>query len=213
MNREQVAMVQLYANLLWERIAIDGIHWPKTKAALDRIYWIVNRKDVALPKTLPKPTIEATNILKNFPTQWEFEKLTIHQKWVVCVKFLMSQWIKKHIASGIVWNLYVESGWNFNTKAKWDSGKAFWLAQWHPDRQKNLVSFAASQWLEKHDYKAQLGFVIKELPANGWASIVKAKDIDQATRLFCSKFERPKSVEASIKERTNFAKNVYNQIA
>ena len=208
MNREQIAMIQLYVNLLWKKIAIDGVYWPQTTLALNNLKPIIERTTTALPTLLPKPTIDASNLLKNFPNQEQFEKFSITDRGVMCVKYLMSQWLQKHVASGIVWNLYIESDQKFDTKTKWDGWKAFWLAQWHPDRQAWLQKFANTQWLQKNDYRAQLGYIVHELPENGWKYIKSANSPINAAELFCKHFERPSIPHLSW--RTAYAKKIYD---
>ena len=52
------------------------------------------------------------------------------------MQYFMSQGWTKEQAAGIVGNIQKES--MFNYKALGDNGKAFGLAQWHPDRQANF---------------------------------------------------------------------------
>lgn len=54
------------------------------------------------------------------------------------IKFLQSKGWTQSQAAGIVANFQAESGINLNTKAVGDGGRAYGIAQWHPDRQANF---------------------------------------------------------------------------
>ena len=68
-------------------------------------------------------------------------------------------WTKEQ-ASGIVSNLHAESG--LRTNAEGDNGKAYGLAQWHPDRQAAFAKWAGKD-IRKSSLEEQLGFVHHEL--------------------------------------------------
>ena len=55
MNREEIAVLQLYANLKGGKIAIDGIYWPKTTGAINALQ-LKNEKPIAT-----KPNMLLTN--------------------------------------------------------------------------------------------------------------------------------------------------------
>ncbi len=48
MNREQIAVIQLYANLKGQKITIDGVYGPNTTLAINHIQW-----NVSVPKKAP----------------------------------------------------------------------------------------------------------------------------------------------------------------
>lgn len=73
--------------------------------------------------------------------------------------FQSKGWTKEQ-ASGIVSNLHAESG--LRTNAEGDNGKAYGLAQWHPDRQAAFAKWAGKD-IRKSSIEEQLGFVHHEL--------------------------------------------------
>lgn len=65
-------------------------------------------------------------------------------------------------AAGIVGNLQAESGQDLNPSSLGDGGKAYGIAQWHPDRQANFESqFGKS--IRQANFEEQLAFIQWEL--------------------------------------------------
>ncbi len=65
-------------------------------------------------------------------------------------------------AAGIVGNLQAESGANMKTNAIGDGGKAYGIAQWHPDRQAKFQKLYGKP-IQEAGFKEQLEFVNWEL--------------------------------------------------
>jgi len=65
-------------------------------------------------------------------------------------------------AAGIVANLDIETGGTFNPAAVGDGGKAYGIAQWHPDRQAHFQSWAG-RGIRGSTFEQQLEFVQFEL--------------------------------------------------
>jgi len=65
-------------------------------------------------------------------------------------------------AAGIVANLDIETGGTFNPAAVGDGGKAYGIAQWHPDRQAHFQSWAGRN-IRGSTFEQQLEFVQFEL--------------------------------------------------
>ena len=74
--------------------------------------------------------------------------------------FFESKGWTKEQAAGIVGNLVVESG--LRTDAVGDGGKAYGIAQWHPDRQQNFKNYAGKD-IRQSTFQEQLEFVNWEL--------------------------------------------------
>ena len=73
--------------------------------------------------------------------------------------FQKAGWTKEQ-ASGLVANLMAES--KLNPGAVGDSGKAFGIAQWHPDRQANFAKWSGKD-IRQSSLQDQLAFVVYEL--------------------------------------------------
>lgn len=107
------------------------------------------------------------------------------------MKYFMGQGWSQVQASGIVGNLIAESG--MNPTAVGDGGKAFGLAQWHPDRQAHLKMFASNNELDVNDLMTQLKFVQYEMQnreTKAYHDLKRAKTPYEATSAFIG-YERP----------------------
>lgn len=107
-------------------------------------------------------------------------------------EFFINKGLKPHQAAGIVGNLIHESG--LKTSIKGDGGKAFGIAQWHPDRQKGLEALAKSLGTSKTDLNTQLEYVWQELNSTekkALNALLNSKSVEQATSNFCQYYERP----------------------
>ena len=108
------------------------------------------------------------------------------------MQFFMSKGLSQHMAAGIVGNLIQES--SLNTTAVGDGGKAFGIAQWHPDRQKGLKQLAKKNGTDISDFNTQLEYVWQELNdthKSALDGLLKSKNAEQATRMFMVRFEKP----------------------
>lgn len=72
------------------------------------------------------------------------------------MKFFMGKGWTKEQAAGITANLMAES--SMNPGAVGDGGRAFGIAQWHPDRQANFARWAGKD-IRQSTFEEQLGFV------------------------------------------------------
>jgi peptidoglycan hydrolase-like protein with peptidoglycan-binding domain len=108
------------------------------------------------------------------------------------VKFFKSNGWSTAQAAGIVGNLQAESGANLKTDAVGDGGKAYGIAQWHPDRQANFKR-AYGKDIRQAGFKEQLEFVQWELEnteTRAAAMLRKAKTPEQAAWAFDEYYER-----------------------
>jgi hypothetical protein len=78
------------------------------------------------------------------------------------ISFFQSQGWTRAQAIGIVANLQAESGINMSTNAVGDGGRAYGIAQWHPDRQANFQR-AFGIDIRQAGFQQQLEFVQWEL--------------------------------------------------
>jgi hypothetical protein len=78
------------------------------------------------------------------------------------MSFFQSKGWSKEQAAGIVGNLQSESGKNLRTDAVGDSGLAYGIAQWHPDRQAQFQKVMGIP-IRQSSFKQQLEFVNWEL--------------------------------------------------
>lgn len=110
------------------------------------------------------------------------------------MEFFQSKGLNAHQAAGIVGNLIVESA-GLNTTIKGDGGKAFGLAQWHPDRQKGLKALAQKRGTDISDFDTQLEYVWEELNSPGYKlalnGILNSRNAKEATTAFMKHFEKP----------------------
>lgn len=90
--------------------------------------------------------------------------------------FQAKGWTKEQ-AAGIVGNLQAESGANMKTDSVGDGGKAYGIAQWHPDRQAKFQQVYGKP-IQQAGFKEQLEFVNWELNNNE----KRAGDVLRATK-------------------------------
>ena len=124
------------------------------------------------------------------------------------LEFFQSKGLNAFQAAGIVGNLIHESG--LNTTIKGDKGKAFGIAQWHPDRQKGLKELAKSRGTDISDFNTQLEYVWQELNSTEKTvldKLLKSKNTQEATMAFMS-YERPGNPQ--FQKRLNHANELLN---
>jgi Mu-like prophage protein len=112
-------------------------------------------------------------------------------------------------AAGIVANLEAESG--FKHKAIGDSGKAFGIGQWHPDRQAKFQQKFGKD-IRQSSYQEQLAFVNWELNNNESSAGKKLRQTstaNQAGAIVSRYYERPAAVEAEARKRSSIAQNIH----
>lgn len=120
------------------------------------------------------------------------------------VKYLMNRLQKdlgltKNQAAGVAGNIEVESGFRENIRG--DKGAAYGIAQWHPERRKNV---------DLSTYEKQVDHLIHEiktertwLSRNGLNKLKSAKTAKEAAEIFDRDFER--SSGQHLKRRQNWA--------
>lgn len=110
-------------------------------------------------------------------------------------------------AAGIVANLQAESG--MRADAVGDSGKAYGLAQWHPDRQANFAKWAGKD-IRQASAAEQMAFVHYELTAGteqkAGAALRGAVTAQKAGALVSSMYERPRDQEGEATKRGRMAR-------
>lgn len=125
------------------------------------------------------------------------------------MNYFMSKGWTKAQAAGIVGNLQKESG--FDHTAVGDSGKAYGIAQWHPDRRANYKR-AFGKDMKNASFTDQLGFVHHELTKGeeqkAGNRLRKATTAAQAGAVVSQFYERPKKVEAEKRERAAIAESI-----
>ncbi|MDR5741565.1 phage tail tip lysozyme [Caballeronia sp. LZ029] len=110
------------------------------------------------------------------------------------VDFFMSKGWTKEQAVGIVANLHVESG--LDPKARGDSGLAYGVAQWHPDRQaefkrqfgKDIHGSSLAEQLAFVDYELRHG---SPLERRAGRELMNTREEGEAAATVSHRYERP----------------------
>jgi hypothetical protein len=122
------------------------------------------------------------------------------------VNFFMGMGWTKEQAAGIVANLQHES--SMNPSAVGDGGKAYGIAQWHPDRQANFKKWAGKD-IRNSSMQEQLAFVNYELTQGAEqkaGNLLRAStNAQQAGSIVSRHYERPAQQEAEALKRANTA--------
>lgn len=115
-------------------------------------------------------------------------------------------------AEGIVANLKRESGGNAN--ATGDSGKAYGLAQWHPDRQAAFLKFAGHD-IRKSTRDEQLAFINHELrttESSAGRVLAQASDASSAAAIVSRLYERPRNADSEAAIRALLANGAASSV-
>lgn len=142
--------------------------------------------------------------------KYDVQNYNVTERMKKATDFFQSKGLSKHAASGIVGNLMQESG-NLNTTIKGDGGKAFGMAQWHPDRQRGLKVLAQSRGTDMSDFETQLEYIWQELNSThkkALDGLLNSKTVEQATTAFMKHFEKPGIL--NLENRIKYAKQCYN---
>jgi len=124
-------------------------------------------------------------------------------------KFYLNKGYTPAQSSAIVGNLLRES--SLNPNAIGDGGKAFGLAQWHPDRQAKAKQLYGDKW---KDFDNQLDFVDWELnntEKEAGNALKNSKGVWNAGQIITDKFERPKVRFNADEERQKHVADVYRK--
>jgi hypothetical protein len=109
-------------------------------------------------------------------------------------------------AAGIAANIQRESGGN--DRAIGDNGRAFGLAQWHPDRQAAFQKWAGKD-IRASNRDEQLAFINHELREGGEQSaggaLALARDAAEAARIMSQRYERPADAVGEASKRAGMA--------
>jgi len=123
-------------------------------------------------------------------------------------KYFTERGFSRAQTSGIIANLIAES--NLNPNAVGDGGKAYGIAQWHPDRQAKFKDVMRKD-MQDSSLSDQLTFVVWEL-RNTEKSALKALEAAQtpedAARAMV-RYERPKDREGESRKRAAIARSLY----
>ncbi|URF02789.1 phage tail tip lysozyme [Cupriavidus campinensis] len=118
------------------------------------------------------------------------------------VAFFQSRGWSKEQAAGIVANLQAESG--LRPDAVGDSGKAYGVAQWHPDRQRNFRNWSGKD-IRSSTLEDQLAFVHHELTAGleraAGDRLKQAKSAGEAGEVVSRYYERPADADGEASRR------------
>jgi predicted nucleic acid-binding Zn-ribbon protein len=123
------------------------------------------------------------------------------------LQYFMDAKLTKNQATGLVANLYAESG--LNPTAVGDSGKAYGIAQWHPDRQAEFERVYGKS-IKGSSLQEQLNFVAYELQhkeKNALEQLLKAKTTDEAVKAGLA-YERPANYSKELSRRTEIANSI-----
>lgn len=108
------------------------------------------------------------------------------------MNFFMSRGWSREQAAGIVGNLQAESGANLKINAVGDGGKAYGIAQWHPDRQAKFQEVMGKP-IRQSNFQEQLQFIdweLKNTEKKAGDALKQATTAEQAAVVVDSMYER-----------------------
>lgn len=143
-------------------------------------------------------------------TSGVFDKMFSGSKENNSISFFQSQGWTKEQASGIVANLMTES--KLDPKAIGDSGKAYGIAQWHPDRQANFLK-AFGHKIQDSTLEEQLQFVNYELTRGtekgAGNKLRAATSASQAGSIVSKFYERPLATQKEMSVRGAYSDKLF----
>lgn len=122
------------------------------------------------------------------------------------VQYFVNKGLTLNQAKGIYGNLMQESGGNIKAMSS-DGHNSYGIAQWTGKRKSKLFSMYGT----RPSLDNQLDFLWWELNNTEKSSLEALKNtntVEEATRVFMRKFERPDLKYANFNRRLNYAKNV-----
>lgn len=121
-------------------------------------------------------------------------------------------WTKEQ-SVGIVANLIGESNLN-HTVDTGDGWKAYGIAQWHPNRQRDFIKVFWKP-IQSSSFEEQLSFVDWELrntEQSAWNMLRYASNSSEATDIITRYYERPADKEGDVRKRTQIALQLEKKI-
>ncbi len=130
---------------------------------------------------------------------WEKAKFALNS--------FVALWWTKEQSIGIVANLIWESNLS-HTIDTWDGWRAYGIAQWHPDRQRNFAKVFGKpmQWSTLEEQISFVDWELRNTEINAWSMLRNAWSIEDATRIITYYYERPLHKEVDTQKRTVIAR-------
>ena len=128
------------------------------------------------------------------------------------MNFFISKGWSAEQSAGIAANLHAESG--FDPKAVGDSGKAYGMAQWHPDRQKRFKSIFGKD-IRDSSKEEQLAFVdweLKNSHKGAGIRLKKATSAAEAGGIVTRGYEIPAALEKESNARSALAESFNSKL-
>lgn len=122
------------------------------------------------------------------------------------VQFFINKGLTKTQAKGIYGNLMQESNGKLNILSK-DGYNSYGLAQWTGPRKVRLFSLYGN----KPSKQQQLEFIWIELNSthkNALKALQNSQTVEEATKAFMDKFEKPAAYAANFKARLKYANSI-----
>ena len=127
--------------------------------------------------------------------------------------FFISKGWSPEQATGIAANIHAESGGN-HTLGTSDGGKAYGLAQWHPDRQADFQAWAGHD-IRSSTPQEQMEFMHYEMTQGkekaAGDALRSAKTAGEAAGVVSRQYERPKDAEGDAARRAKIAEGLFGQ--
>lgn len=121
------------------------------------------------------------------------------------IEYYQSKGWTKDQAAGIVANIYAESGGN--ERIPGDGGKAYGLAQWHPDRQANFKAKFGHDIREgtRDEQREFVDWELRNTESAAGDRLKKARDAREAGAIVSKYYERPAAVNEAASNRAAIA--------
>jgi hypothetical protein len=148
------------------------------------------------------------------PRSYTGEEATARQR--RAYQYFLSQGWSEAQATGLVANLRHESGAILDHQARGDGGRAYGIAQWHPDRQQNFRLWSGKH-IQNSSLEEQLAFVQFELTQGqeraAGGALRNARTPAEAAGVVSRQYERPANREGEAAARAQTATAMLPRLA
>lgn len=158
---------------------------------------------------------ETGQVIRSEPSQAAGPAGETTNRAVAAYRFFIQQGLTAEQAAGFVGNLQAESGPRLDHTAVGDGGRAWGIAQWHPDRRRIWEQWKGRRWTRQNPpgFREQLQFIWYELQNSerrAFSKIRSTNTVAEAAVAVDRFYER--SSGAHRQRRINYAREIYRSM-
>lgn len=201
--------------VVYEQLESPPVETPEYKEVKDKFteFNSVNSGDMSIPDNnkvqyLDNPfnkslTNEQLQIDDNYQIQWQNNQNSTKMTNNDIIDYFINKGLTENQARGIYGNLMQESGGNLTIRSR-DGYNSYGLAQWTGARKTKLFQMYGKN-PSKQDQLDYLWWELNNTEKSALRALLQTTTIQDATKVFMDKFERPAKSAANYARRLKFA--------